>query len=482
MRMVNWYHVVSCYFPTLLIALCLLLMAQVGREGVAAGAIGARHAVLFVEGALITPVAWKVTVLFVVGIALLVSRNKPVYLLDFAVWEPPAEWRVTRKDVVTLMAHQGVYTTESLDFIDRVLANSGIGESTALPPGIVRAVPGSAFHPPGDEPAKVDATIEAARKEAEVVICDVVRDVLARTGTSPRQVDILVINCSLFSPTPSLCAMVAHKFSMRSNLVSFNLGGMGCSAGVIAIGLAQDLLAARPGSLALVVSTENITQNLYQGNERGMLLQNSLFRCGGAAILLSNRWTDAPCARFKLLHLVRTQLMTDQAYETVWESEDAEGKRGVRLSKDIVKVAGRNMEKMFTVLAPYVLPWSEQAKVIQSMARRFLYGYLRSRAPRPRLYQPDFKAGIDHFCIHAGGRAVIDAVAANLDFAPHHAEPSRRVLYNYGNTSSSSIWYELDYIRREAPLHRGQRVLQVAFGSGFKCNSMVWLCLQEPKR
>lgn len=37
-----------------------------------------------------------------------------------------------------------------------------------------------------------------------------VRDVLARTGTSPRQVDILVINCSLFSPTPSLCAMVAH--------------------------------------------------------------------------------------------------------------------------------------------------------------------------------------------------------------------------------------------------------------------------------
>jgi len=27
--------------------------------------------------------------------------------------------------------------------------------------------------------------------------------------------------------------------------------------------------------------------------------------------------------------------------ETVWESEDAEGKRGVRLSKDIVKVAGR---------------------------------------------------------------------------------------------------------------------------------------------
>ena len=36
---------------------------------------------------------------------------------------------------------------------------------------------------------------------------------------------------------------------------------MGCSAGMIAIGLAQRLLKAEPGKYALVVSTENITQN-----------------------------------------------------------------------------------------------------------------------------------------------------------------------------------------------------------------------------
>lgn len=51
---------------------------------------------------------------------------------------------------------------------------------------------------------------------------------------------------------------------------------------------------------------------------------------------------------------------------------------------------------------------------------------------------------------------------------------------SYGNTSSSSIWYEMDYIRKHSELHRGQRVLQVAFGSGFKCNSAVWLCLNNP--
>jgi predicted naringenin-chalcone synthase len=40
---------------------------------------------------------------------------------------------------------------------------------------------------------------------------------------------------SLFSPTPSLCSMVIHKFGLRSDVRSFNLSGMGCSAGVISI-------------------------------------------------------------------------------------------------------------------------------------------------------------------------------------------------------------------------------------------------------
>ena len=79
-------------------------------------------------------------------------------------------------------------------------------------------------------------------------------------GLHPRDIDILVVNCSLFNPTPSLSAMIVNHFKMRGDILSFNLAGMGCSAGVIAIGLAQRLLKTEPGKYALVVSTENITQ------------------------------------------------------------------------------------------------------------------------------------------------------------------------------------------------------------------------------
>ncbi len=65
---------------------------------------------------------------------------------------------------------------------------------------------------------------------------------------------------------------------MKRDILSYNLSGMGCSAGLLAIDLARELLNSRPKSTALVISTEIITQNLYHGNERSMLLQNTLFR------------------------------------------------------------------------------------------------------------------------------------------------------------------------------------------------------------
>ncbi len=289
---------------------------------------------------------------------------------------------------------------------------------------------------------------------------------------------------------------------MRSDISSYNLSGMGCSAGLIAIELAKNVLASRPNSLALVVSTEIITPNLYHGNERAFLLQNTLFRCGGAAVLLSNKWTDAFRAQFKLLHLVRTQFISEESFGCVYETEDDLDHRGVRLSKDIVKVAGRAMEKNFTTLGPYVLPLSEQIKTGISMLLKWLTKTAKSSLgvtlPKVEPYIPDFKRGIDHFCIHAGklpiypvldysrlilggigGRGVIDGIEKNLKLNPCHVEPSRQTLYHYGNTSSSSIWYELQYIREHMTLHRGQRVLQLAFGSGFKCNSAVWLCLNK---
>merc|ERR1719326_2302861 len=128
-------------------------------------------------------------------------------------------------------------------------------------------------------------------------------------------------------------------------------------------------------------------------------------------MVLSNKWMDGSRAWFKLLQTVRVQGTSEDAYNCVFEAEDKDGHRGVKLSKDIVKVAGKTMEKNLTTLGPYVLPLSEQAKVVINLASRFLMKAMNKtfktkKFPVPKVFVPDFKRGIDHFCIHAGGRAV----------------------------------------------------------------------------
>ena len=64
-------------------------------------------------------------------------REKPVFLINFTTFEPPAEWKVTYEQLMICMRNQGCFTEESLDFTSRMLIQSGCGPSTAWPPGTV---------------------------------------------------------------------------------------------------------------------------------------------------------------------------------------------------------------------------------------------------------------------------------------------------------------------------------------------------------
>jgi hypothetical protein len=128
---------------------------------------------------------------------------------------------------------------------------------------------------------------------------------LITAGVQPRQIGIIITNSSLFNTTPSLSATIMNHFKMSSKTLNYNLAGMGCSAGVIAIDLARQMLQLYPDSYALVVSTENLTYNWYPGTNKGMLMTNTLFRVGGAAVLLSNKrreawWVNALCHQHAL--------------------------------------------------------------------------------------------------------------------------------------------------------------------------------------
>ncbi|XP_058204007.1 3-ketoacyl-CoA synthase 11-like [Rhododendron vialii] len=387
------------------------------------------------------------------------TRPRPVYLVNFSCYKPEDARQCTRQIFMERSRLIGTFTNENLLFQQKILERSGLGEKTYLPEAVIRVPP--------------NPCMAEARREAEMVMYGAIDELLAKTHVKPKDVGILIVNCSLFNPTPSLSAMIINHYKLRGNIISHNLGGMGCSAGLISIDLAKDLLQVHPNTYALVISMENITLNWYFGNERSMLVSNCLFRMGGAAILLSNKRSDHRRSKYQLVHTVRTHKGSDdKCFECVFQMEDPNGKVGVSLLKDLMAVAGDALKTNITTLGPLVLPMSEQLLFFSTLVAKKL---LKMKI---KPYIPDFKLAFEHFCIHAGGRAVLDEIEKNLQLSDWNMEPSRMTLYRFGNTSSSSLWYELAYTEAKGRVKRGDRTWQIAFGSGFKCNSAVWKALR----
>ncbi|KAK8959018.1 3-ketoacyl-CoA synthase 11 [Platanthera guangdongensis] len=392
-------------------------------------------------------------------------RPRPIYLLDFSCFKPEKQYKVTRETFMKQFKSKGTFTVESVAFQRRMLERSGIGQATYLPESLLGT--------------PINMCSASAVKEASMVVFGAVDELMAATGVRVKDIAVLVVNCSIYNPTPSLAAMVVNHYKLRGNIRSYSLAGMGCSAGLVSVDLAKRLLQVHRDSYALVVSTENMTLNAYFGNDRSMLVSNSLFRMGAAAILLSNRRSDRRRSKYQLIHSVRTHTgASPRSYSCVSQEEDSSGLVGISLSKDLMSVAAAALRSNITTLGPLILPLSQQLRFLLAFLSSRLHKSRSSSTPAAGNFVPDFRKAAEHLCVHAGGRAVLDELERSMGMSEWHMEPSRMTLYRFGNTSSSSLWYELAYTEAKGRVRKGDRVWQIAFGSGFKCNSAVWRALR----
>ncbi|KAG1342593.1 3-ketoacyl-CoA synthase 10 [Cocos nucifera] len=414
---------------------------------------------------LATVLAFFGVVVFTVSVYFM-SRPRPIYLIDFACYRPSDDLKVSGEEFMELARKSGKFEEESLAFQFRILKSSGIGDETYVPKSIFS--PGNC------------ATMKEGRAEASMVMFGALDELFEKCGVRPKEVGILVVNCSLFNPTPSLSAMIVNHYKMRGNILSYNLGGMGCSAGIIALDLARDMLQANPNSYAVVVSTEAVSFAWYTGRNRSMLIPNCFFRMGCSAVLLSNRRRDFRRAKYRLEHIVRTHRgADDRSFRCVYQEEDERRIKGLSLSRDLMEVGGHALKTNITTLGPLVLPFSEQLLFFAALLFRCRSS---NSAASSKPYIPDYKLAFEHFCMHAASKVVLDELQRNLELGDRHMEASRAVLHRFGNTSSSSIWYELAYLEAKSRVRRGDRVWQLAFGSGFKCNSAVWRAMRQVRR
>ncbi|XP_010248065.1 PREDICTED: 3-ketoacyl-CoA synthase 6-like [Nelumbo nucifera] len=384
----------------------------------------------------------------------------PTYLVDFSCLRPPGFCRVPFSTFIEHVAMMKSFDEASVAFMAKIITTSGQGEETYLPPSLH-------FLPPRTHQLE-------CLKEVHMVLFPVMDDLLCKTKISPRDIDILIVNCSGFCPSPSLSSIVVNRYAMRADIKTFNLSGMGCSAGAIGINLASNLLKIHRNSYAVVLSTEIVSTGWYDGNERSKLLLNCLFRMGSAAILLTNRKEAEETSKYKLFRTVRTQrAFDDKAYLSAIREEDSKGITGVTLTRDLLKVAGETLRSNATVLGASILPLSEKVRHSLSVLRQ------RFINPCKGVYVPDFRSVIRHYCIPTSGIAVIREIGKGLKLSEEEMEAAMMTFHRFGNLSSSAMWYELAYMEAKESVKIGDKVWQLGMGTGPKSNSVVWECLRD---
>ncbi|KAM4076187.1 hypothetical protein ACJW30_12G044300 [Castanea mollissima] len=355
-------------------------------------------------------------------------RDQECYILDYQRYKPTND-RMLDSELCLAVIKRTKNLGLEYKFILKTVVNFGIGEQTYAPRTIIAGRE--------QNPTILDAILEMGE-----FFHDSIAKLLARTAISPLEIEVLVVNVSMLSLVPSLAARIINHYKMRDNIKVYNLSGMGCSASLISVDIVRNVFASNKNLYALVVTTESMSPNWCSGNDKSMILPNYLFRSGGYAMLLTNKRALKHTAMFKFKCLVRTHHgAREESYGCCMQQEDEQGRLGVYLSKNLPKAATRAFVDNLREISPRILPINELLRfMVVSLVRKMSKTQTSSEAGRGTKPVINFKTGVDHFCLHAGGKSVIDA---------------------------------------KKRLKKGETVLMISFGASFKCNSCVWEVVRD---
>ncbi|CAM8916410.1 unnamed protein product [Rhodiola kirilowii] len=388
------------------------------------------------------------------------KRHQQCYILDYECYKPVDARKLSTKVSGDIMRRNKNLGLNEYKFLIRAIVSSGIGEQTYGPRMVF-------------DGKEETATYADSIQEMDEFFDDSIAKVLDRSGVLATEIDVLVVNVSMIATVPSLGARIVNKYKMREDVKVFNLTGMGCSASLISVAIVRNIFKARRNLRALVVTSESLTPNWYSGNNRSMILANCLFRSGGCVVLMTNDYSLTDRAMMRLKCLVRTHHgAQDDSYRCCHRQEDDQNRTGFYLDKNLPKIATQAFVENLKALCPQILPIGELLRF--ALASHF--HKIGSKTKKPSI---NFRTGVDHFCIHTGGKAVIEGIKTSLGLTEYDVEPARMTLHRWGNTSACSLWYVLGYMEAKKRLKLGDKVLMISFGAGFKCNSCVWEVVKD---
>ncbi|MCG2842784.1 type III polyketide synthase [Sandaracinobacter sp. RS1-74] len=243
---------------------------------------------------------------------------------------------------------------------------------------------------------------------------------------------LVLASCTGFM-APGLDQVLVRRLGLDPGVERTVVGYMGCYAAVNSLRLAHHIVRSDPGARVLVVTIELCTLHFQDTLDVEKLLSMLLFGDGCAAALVTADEEGVALDGFRSFALPESgELIT-------WDIGDH----------------GFDMHLSGQV------PQRIRGAMADERARNAADGVLRGRQPE------DYRL----FAVHAGGKAILDAVETGLGLAEGRLDWSRGVLRDFGNMSSATLMFVLQRILADAAPGNG---LALAFGPGLACETFAF--------
>lgn len=279
----------------------------------------------------------------------------------------------------------------------------------------------------------IDDRMKIFQEEAAPLSIRAIQDCIEGHINQQDITHLITVSCTGMS-APGLDLQIAEAMQLSPSIFRTSVNFMGCYAAVHALKLAKLICDSTPNANIIIVATELCTihfQNEYTPDNAASSL---LFSDGCAAVLVSNKIQSKNALALKGFYShVAYKGKNDMAWEL--------SRKGFLMT-----------------LSGYIPQLIEED--ITPLVTAALQNY--------QLQKKD----ITHWCIHPGGKKILEVIEKRLRLEKDDLCRSRKVLAEYGNMSSPTILFVLKDMMEHIQ-DKPANVFGIAFGPGLTMETFI---------
>lgn len=244
---------------------------------------------------------------------------------------------------------------------------------------------------------------------------------------------LITVSCTGMS-APGLDLQLMRELSLAPDIFRTSVNFMGCYAAIHALKMARMICDSSPRANVVIVATELCTIHFQKEYSEDNAASSLLFGDGAAAVLISNCTSSE---RSLSLGGFYSQVATKGEADMAWQLSS---------------------QGFLMTLSGYV----------PQLISEDIHGLVQAAVN----YNGVDLSDITHWCIHPGGKRILDLIQKQLQLPTEALNCSREVLVDYGNMSSPTVLFVLKKIM-DTEIAPGSRILGMAFGPGLTMETFM---------